>query len=260
MSFASELSRAALEGSDKLFAVDIGAQVRAARVLLGVSQSTLAHSARLSLSTLNELEHGRESVRRRTREQVVRCLEEAGILFVRESASHEGRMLGVLLRREARPEQAWQEAQRSLDPDALVAPQELLFFVASDRPHPVPDETLRLGVRLLFPHRTLLLDISGFDLSELRLAALARFLFSAFSLYSDRLFCTDPPRLPTLAMANASAYEALEQSATRPLLDPFPLLDKLARAEEKNILARCLHQQDHPLARVRHLVEAQLDV
>ena len=247
--------------SDKLSAVDIGAQVRAARVLLGVSQSALAHAARLSLSTLNDLEHGRESVRQRTREQVARCLEDAGILFVREHAAVEGRMLGLLLHREARPENASDEAQRWLHPDALVPPQELIFFVASTHPRPAPEETLRLGVRLLFPHRTVLFDLAGFDLSALRLAALSRFLFSAFSLYSDRLLCTAPLRLPTLAMSNASAHRTLEQTATRPLHDPFPLLEVLTSSDERAAitLATCLRQHDHPLARVRHLIEAQLD-
>ncbi len=261
MSPPSENHQAALERADELFAVDNGAQVRAARVLLGVSQSALARSARLSLSTLNDLEHGRGSVRRRTREQVARCLEDAGIVFVRESAAVEGRLLGVLLRREERPENVSETAQRWLDPDSLVRPLELLFFVASEHPHPAPNETLRLGVRLLFPHRTVLFDLTGFDLSALRLAALSRFLLSAFSLYSDRLLCTDPLRLPTLAVSNAAAHEMLERSATRPLLDPFPLLDLLTRSDERAAatLATCLRQNDHPLARVRHLVEAQLD-
>ena len=200
-------------------------------------------------------------MRRRTREQVACCLEDAGIVFVRESAAVEGRLLGVLLRREERPENVSETAQRWLDPDSLVRPLELLFFVASDHPHPAPNETLRLGVRLLFPHRTVLFDLTGFDLSALRLAALSRFLLSAFSLYSDRLLCTDPLRLPTLAVSNAAAHEMLERSATRPLLDPFPLLDLLTRSDERAAatLATCLRQNDHPLARVRHLVEAQLD-
>ncbi len=260
-----ESPRTSLDATDRLFAVDIGAQVRAARVLLGVSQSALARAARLSLSTLNDLEHGRDSVRQRTREQVARCLEDAGIVFVREAAAVEGRMLGVLLHREARPERVAIEAQRWLDPESLVPPSELIFFVASDLPHAAPEETLRLGVRLLFPHRTVLLDLEAFDLSASRLAALSRFLLEAFSLYSDRLFCTEPLRLPTLAMSNASAHKTLEETATRPLHDPFPLLDLLTGSEESMAatlsatLATCLRQNDHPLARVRQLIEAQHD-
>ena len=260
-----ENRRTALDGTDRLFAVDIGAQVRAARVLLGVSQSALARAARLSLSTLNDLEHGRESVRQRTREQVARCLEDAGIVFVREGGAVEGRMLGVLLHREVRPERAAIEAQRWLDPESLVPPSDLIFFVASDLPHEAPEETLALGVRLLFPHRTVLLDLKAFDLSAPRLAALSRFLLSAFSLYSDRLFCTEPLRLPTLGMSNASAHQTLEHTATRPLHDPFPLLDLLTGSEESlsatlsATLAICLRQNDHPLARVRQLIEAQHD-
>ena len=261
MKFSSENLQTALEDTDRMYAVDNGAQVRAARVLLGVSQSALARSARLSLSTLNDLEHGRESVRRRTRERVARCLEDAGIVFVRESAAIEGRMLGVLLHREARVENASEEAQRWLEPDTLVPPQELVFFVASEHPQPTPNETLHLGVRLLFPHRTVLFDLKGFDLSALHLAALSRFLLSAFSLYSDRLFCTDPLRLPTLAMSNASAHKTLEQTTSRPLHDPFPLLEELGRSEENAAtLAACMRQNDHPLARVRHLMEAQHDI
>ena len=258
---SSSSSSFSSDDTDRSFALDIGAQVRAARVLLGVSQSALARSARLSLSTLNDLEHGRESVRQRTREQVARCLEDAGIVFVRESAAVEGRMLGVLLWRESRPENALEEVQRWLDPEALVSPQELVFFVASDHAQPASDETLRLGVRLLFPHRAVLFDLSGFDLSALRIAALSRFLLSAFSLYSDRLLYTDPLRLATLAMSNAAAHETLEQTATRPLLDPFPLLEVLTGSDEKTAatLATYLRQNDHPFARVRHLIEAQHD-
>jgi hypothetical protein len=58
-------------------------QVRAARVLLGWTQETLADKALVALTALKRLESANGlGVRDETRRQVVRALEGAGIMFL----------------------------------------------------------------------------------------------------------------------------------------------------------------------------------
>jgi transcriptional regulator with XRE-family HTH domain len=58
-------------------------QVRAARVLLGWTQETLADKALVALTALKRLESVRDlEVRDDTRRQVTRALEAAGIVFL----------------------------------------------------------------------------------------------------------------------------------------------------------------------------------
>ena len=79
-----------------------GRQVRAARALLNWKQDMLAEKALVALTALKRLESERGlPVQEGTRDQVLRALEAAGVLFV---DSDRGR--GVMLLNEASPQPA----------------------------------------------------------------------------------------------------------------------------------------------------------
>ena len=271
---------------------NFGAQIRAARALLYVTQGELARAARLSVATLNEIEHGKARKRASTREALMQCLTSAGIHFEpngnqagnqgnSRAGSHagnfasnyaQGQLFGVFLQRTARPFRLSASLHNLLAPDALLVPRSILFYLASGSDIQA-NHSLSFAAELDFPHRRVLLDLVGFDLSPLRVMQLGRFLLSAFSLYGDRLFCSEPARLPTLSQANAEALATLAHCRRRALHDPFPLLFALETANREKIqtaqtaspnypslneasIEDLLRQRDHPLARVKELIEA----
>ncbi|WP_188578854.1 helix-turn-helix domain-containing protein [Azorhizobium oxalatiphilum] len=70
-----------------------GAQIRAARALLGWDQQLLADRAQIAVRTLSSFEDGSRSPRARVRDAIVTTLINAGIIF---SVTDEG--VGVFLR------------------------------------------------------------------------------------------------------------------------------------------------------------------
>ena len=248
---------------------NFGAQIRAARALLYVTQGELARAARLSIATLNEIEHGKARKRASTREALLQCLTNVGIHFEQDSSQAQGQLLGVFLHRTTRPFHLNTDMHSLLAPDALIVPRSILFYLASSS-ETQANNSLSLAIELEFPHRRVLLDLAGFDLSPLRVMSLGRFLLSAFSLYGDRLFCSEQARLPTLSQSNADAFATLARCERRVLHDPFPLLFALEEANREKTQATSpnypplseasiedlLRQREHPLARVKELIEA----
>lgn len=252
---------------------DFGAQLRSARALLRVTQGELARAARVSVATLNEIESGKARARHNTRAALTNCMTDAGVLFEREMGDEQGQLFGVLLHRSVRPFHLTDSVQSLLAPDALFSPLALLFYIAStgkDAHRSDSTDELFLGVEVEFAHRRVLLDRAGFDFSPLRVARLGRFLLSAFSLYGDRIFCSEPLRLATLKQSTAEASITLARCERREMYDPFPLLFaleaamKAASANQKansqapfgGSLQDIIKQREHPLARVKELIEA----
>ncbi len=276
---------------------NFGAQIRAARALLYITQGELARAARLSIATLNEIEHGKSRKRVSTREALLQCLTSAGIHFEQDGTQEQGQLLGVFLHRTARPFHLNASVHSLLAPDALMVPHSILFYLASSSASSSETQSytqtnnqarnqtdnqadnqshnsLSLAAELTFAHRRVLLDLAAFDLSPLRAMPLGRFLLSAFSLYGDRLFCSEPARLPTLSQSAPEALATLSRCERRALHDPFPLLFALEEANREKTreaspdyqspdhaplhasLDDLLKQRDHPLARVKELIEA----
>jgi transcriptional regulator with XRE-family HTH domain len=69
------------------------AQCRAARALLGITQSQLAHASRLGLSTVVDFEKGRRIVSEEAVKAIQTALQRAGIEFTVENAAVEGLLL-----------------------------------------------------------------------------------------------------------------------------------------------------------------------
>jgi transcriptional regulator with XRE-family HTH domain len=69
------------------------AQCRAARALLGITQSQLAHAAKLSLSTVVDFEKERRLVSEDAVKTIQAALERAGIEFTDENEAGEGLLL-----------------------------------------------------------------------------------------------------------------------------------------------------------------------
>lgn len=74
-------------------------QCRAARGLLGWTQEDLADRAELSRSTVRDFEGGRHGLQRASAAQVVRVLDEAGVVLI------EAGEMGVGVRLRAPPEE-----------------------------------------------------------------------------------------------------------------------------------------------------------
>ena len=62
-----------------------GAQIRAARAIIGLSRNELALRAHISLSSLNRLESDGSDIRRSTLVKVIYTLEEFGIVLINNS-------------------------------------------------------------------------------------------------------------------------------------------------------------------------------
>ena len=80
-----------------------GAQLRAARALLGIDQKTLADQAGISLPTVQRMEASRGIVRGvvDTLTKVVEALDRAGIELIGEGAQSSGTGRGVRLKKQA---------------------------------------------------------------------------------------------------------------------------------------------------------------
>jgi predicted transcriptional regulator len=80
-----------------------GAQLRAARALLGIDQKTLADQAGVSLPTVQRMESSPGIVRGvvDTLAKIVTALDRAGIELIGESAQSNGRGCGVRLKKAA---------------------------------------------------------------------------------------------------------------------------------------------------------------
>jgi len=83
-----------------------GAQIRAARALLGLDQKTLAEMAGVSVPTIQRMEKRGGTVGGgvETLTRVVEALERAGVELIAEGAESRGGGRGVRL---ARPDAAW---------------------------------------------------------------------------------------------------------------------------------------------------------
>ena len=66
------------------------AQCRAARGLLEITQSQLAHAAKLGLSTVVDFEKERRQVSAEAVEAIQAALERAGVVFIDENGGGEG--------------------------------------------------------------------------------------------------------------------------------------------------------------------------
>jgi transcriptional regulator with XRE-family HTH domain len=75
-------------------------QLRAARGLLGWSQSDLAEAAKIGRATIADFESGKRDPYARTLDELQAALEGAGVIFVAEN----GEGPGVRLRKVPRPE------------------------------------------------------------------------------------------------------------------------------------------------------------
>jgi transcriptional regulator with XRE-family HTH domain len=60
----------------------VGAQIKAARALLGWSQKTLAFHADVRRSTLSEVERSKRGMGPRTRVKLLKALDDAGVAFL----------------------------------------------------------------------------------------------------------------------------------------------------------------------------------
>jgi transcriptional regulator with XRE-family HTH domain len=78
--------------SEKLELMRFSSQIRAARALLGWSQTTLARAAGVGLSTLQRIEQGKGIVKGNfdTVLKIQRALESAGIRFTEDEAGEVG--------------------------------------------------------------------------------------------------------------------------------------------------------------------------
>lgn len=74
-------------------------QIKAARALLGMTQAELAHQAKLSLATLNNIEREAVAPRTSSLDAIQSALEAAGIEFIPEN----GGGAGVRLRERQKP-------------------------------------------------------------------------------------------------------------------------------------------------------------
>jgi transcriptional regulator with XRE-family HTH domain len=77
-------------GGDKILGMITPAQSRAARGLIGWSQSELAEASGVSLSTIRDFETGRRTPFGNNMAAIVRSLERAGVEFIPENGSGAG--------------------------------------------------------------------------------------------------------------------------------------------------------------------------
>jgi transcriptional regulator with XRE-family HTH domain len=164
-------------------------QIRAARSLIGIKQSDLAHGAGISLATLNNIERGIGDPRTSTLEAIERALTGAGIEFASDAVSET-----VKLRRLDRPTAyetlfASQRVLELLGGRALTPVEKVLLFARRPRESANTDEEPRICLLIEGRNRTVLFDQVQFSVASAgRAAEVAAIVLWAFSFHKDGLY------------------------------------------------------------------------
>jgi transcriptional regulator with XRE-family HTH domain len=243
-------------------------QIRAARSLIGIKQSDLAHGAGISLATLNNIERGIGDPRTSTLEAIERALTGAGIEFASDAVSET-----VKLRRLDRPTAyetlfASQRVLELLGGRALTPVEKVLLFARRPREGAgapswedrrattrAPDEEPRICLLIEGRNRAVLFDQVQFNVASVgRAAEVAAIVLWAFSFHKDGLYYLEQVLDDTTAGDLPEVVARLRGLAWRPLHHPADFFNVFDDWDRR--LKPMAEREGHPMRELAALFSA----